>query len=611
MKIKYILNVNESAPDGTIFSGMQVEEPIRDYAVVSNVYSGWVDDVQEHMGDNYSFKEWNTERDGSGTAYHTGDKLYESTTLYTIWNGETLMPETMEILKGDKRYWLNVLTNFERTKISNALTASSVREYDVVDYSDWAEWESGNSYEVGDRVKYTYTIVHTSVKGWICIVANSSDTLETTEWKQVTRFPTPGEKDVLYIAKLENKAYYWDVDEEEYVCVGASAVIMTGATSSSAGTAGYVPAPSAGDEEKFLKGDGTWDNVDALPVVTSSDNNKVLEVVNGEWTTGSKKIDKEYNASGYSNKWEEKSWNGLTNPSVEYIWTDGENIYYSNGSNHYVLDKATSTWSAKTWTGLTQFYGERIWTNGEDVYYSAGTNKQYVLDKSTSTWTTKTWYGCTFVDGRYVWSDGDNIHYDQQNAHYVLDGLTSNWEEKTWINVPSNFTSKDVWFDGENIYYSANSNQYVLNKSTSTWSEITWTGISEFSGRNVWSDGTYVYCNGYDANYNTVWRVLDSSTSTWLEKTWSGLDWQGKNIWTDGDDIYYSNNTYQYTLLKNNQSKILLGQNGEFNPVNASEVLPSDMTGASSSAAGTHGLVPAPAAGDEDKFLKGDGTWGP
>lgn len=33
---------------------------------------------------------------------------------------------------------------------------------------------------------------------------------------------------------------------------------MTGATASTAGTAGYVPAPSAGDQNKFLKGDGTF-----------------------------------------------------------------------------------------------------------------------------------------------------------------------------------------------------------------------------------------------------------------------------------------------------------------------------------------------------------------
>lgn len=34
-----------------------------------------------------------------------------------------------------------------------------------------------------------------------------------------------------------------------------------------------------------------------------------------------------------------------------------------------------------------------------------------------------------------------------------------------------------------------------------------------------------------------------------------------------------------------------------------------DMAGATSSAAGTHGLVPAPTAGSQAKFLRGDGTW--
>lgn len=37
--------------------------------------------------------------------------------------------------------------------------------------------------------------------------------------------------------------------------------------------------------------------------------------------------------------------------------------------------------------------------------------------------------------------------------------------------------------------------------------------------------------------------------------------------------------------------------------------IPTVMTGATSQAAGTAGLVPAPAVADKDKFLKGDGTW--
>lgn len=37
--------------------------------------------------------------------------------------------------------------------------------------------------------------------------------------------------------------------------------------------------------------------------------------------------------------------------------------------------------------------------------------------------------------------------------------------------------------------------------------------------------------------------------------------------------------------------------------------LPTDFTGADAGNAGTNGLVPAPAAGDQDKYLKADGTW--
>lgn len=39
------------------------------------------------------------------------------------------------------------------------------------------------------------------------------------------------------------------------------------------------------------------------------------------------------------------------------------------------------------------------------------------------------------------------------------------------------------------------------------------------------------------------------------------------------------------------------------------QVSVSTMTGATASAAGLRGVVPAPAAGDQDKFLRGDGTW--
>ena len=47
---------------------------------------------------------------------------------------------------------------------------------------------------------------------------------------------------------------------------------MTGATASTAGTAGLAPAPAAGDETKYLRGDGTWQTVSSysLPPATTS-----------------------------------------------------------------------------------------------------------------------------------------------------------------------------------------------------------------------------------------------------------------------------------------------------------------------------------------------------
>jgi Major tropism determinant N-terminal domain len=48
----------------------------------------------------------------------------------------------------------------------------------------------------------------------------------------------------------------------ELPSTGSAAVNMTGATSGAAGTAGYVPAPVAGDNVRFLTGAGTFAGVD-------------------------------------------------------------------------------------------------------------------------------------------------------------------------------------------------------------------------------------------------------------------------------------------------------------------------------------------------------------
>lgn len=54
------------------------------------------------------------------------------------------------------------------------------------------------------------------------------------------------------------------------------------------------------------------------------------------------------------------------------------------------------------------------------------------------------------------------------------------------------------------------------------------------------------------------------------------------------------------------QSSFLRGDGTWVVPTNTTY---SDMVGATSSAAGTHGLVPAPASGNRAQFLRGDGSW--
>ena len=80
---------------------------------------------------------------------------------------------------------------------------------------------------------------------------------------------------------------------------------------------------------------------------------------------------------------------------------------------------------------------------------------------------------------------------------------------------------------------------------------------------------------------------------------------KGQNVlWADCGSIdltYYRTETaYQVSL---NTADIAELQ-GEV------EELQNDFTGATASADGAHGLVPAPEEGDQGKFLKGDGTWG-
>lgn len=55
-------------------------------------------------------------------------------------------------------------------------------------------------------------------------------------------------------------------------------VNMVGATASVAGTAGLVPKPAAGEQGKYLKGDGTWANIDCVQNPNTAEVGQVITV---------------------------------------------------------------------------------------------------------------------------------------------------------------------------------------------------------------------------------------------------------------------------------------------------------------------------------------------
>ena len=264
----------------------------------------------------------------------------------------------------------------------------------------------------------------------------------------------------------------------------------------------------------------------------------------------------------YESGWKPKTLSGLANIDALYVWTDGENIYYSKYGSHYVLDKTTFEWTRKVWNGYTDFSGKCIWSDGENIYYSSG-GTTIVLDKSTSTWSIKYWNNFTYsLDGDYIWTDGENYYYSRGTAQYVLDKANDTWVTKTW-NGLTNFDGVLVWTDGNDIYHTAGTT-YVLDKATSTWSVKTWSGMAGFGGSGVWSDGENVY-------YNST-KVLDRDSSTWEDKSWNGLDeFYSENLWTDRENIYCSRNNSNYIL--DNNPKLYLGQDGEFAPVSVKKFI--------------------------------------
>lgn len=133
--------------------------------------------------------------------------------------------------------------------IDDVLHASQVSLADAYDETRTSE----NPYNTGDIVMYELLM-------YKCLEDGVYGTWDGTKWERTTAGANGGGSDVEVTPSYNSGTKIAEIDvdgdtEEIYVPE------MTGATSQADGTAGLPPAPEAGDEDKFFRGDGTWAEV--------------------------------------------------------------------------------------------------------------------------------------------------------------------------------------------------------------------------------------------------------------------------------------------------------------------------------------------------------------
>lgn len=192
--------------------------------------------------------------------------------------------------------------------------------------------------------------------------------------------------------------------------------------------------------------------------------------------------------------------------------------------------------------------------------------------------------------------DNDTLKLNQNGELYAdVQGGTS-YIAGNGINITNNVISvdeNDLGFlenDGSNadVNFTVNGIKLSANTITSSTSTghtsltLNQTASGNYIDITAGTTGTSFYTNGFSFSSDTSSQIPDIiMSSTGDIKIYPTL----------GAKLYYG------------------GNKTAANEVATKGNLPTNFIGSDSITGGTSGLVPAPSAGDQDKFLKGDGTW--
>jgi hypothetical protein len=279
--------------------------------------------------------------------------------------------------------------------------------------------------------------------------------------------------------------------------LGSSATtVFTGANGTVAGTAGFIPAPAATDNTKYLKGDGTWSTV--------APGSSTLAALTDVDVTGS-----------------------ATGAMLYYNGTDWIDIGIGSVGNVLRVNSAGDAPEWATAGGQMVDYYSITWSAGTTASPSIGSAYNF------SVGTVRTQSG----------------------------------------NIPFNGTSNWTLTAGKTYRLTASMAAGSVNASQVAWYDDT-TGLP-ISNNNA-----------------------------------SGQDNGSTNITTSGSaDVIITPETDRTVSLRalTSQSLLLVRSSVTIQQLGSSAT--TVFTGANGTVAGTAGFIPAPAATDNTRYLKGDGTW--
>lgn len=365
---------------------------------------------------------------------------------------------------------------------------------------------------------------------------------------------------------------------------------MTGATSSAAGTSGAVPAPSAGDDTKFLRGDGIWGDGGKPMVILSYGNSTwqdFINAYNNNVIVYCRASSNSNPATGSQTRMAFMAYvNNATTP------TEVEFQYYRSVSTHSASQQGDQVFVYK----LTSSGSWTVTTREAMAKIVAGTNLSSSYSNDTLT-----------LNGDY--SSFTGATSSANGAAGLVPAPSSGDEDKvlagdgTWKTIQASVAGNipEIWFTTCPTEYNVLTKQVSIPAITQLKQHTLFFIL--FANAHYASSGTpQLQINSFEA-LNIV-RIDGSSV---------------KNYWSQNEIVamYYDGFTFRVLNHQDLSNYVQLFQGmeniGKFLGVNqygaVAPISVTNFTGATSSAAGANGFVPAPAAGDQVKFLCGNGSW--